>query len=349
MEEGKIKIVVDDAIPFISGVLEPYADVVYKGGREICREDLLDAQALIIRTRTKCDAALLDGTSVKFIATATIGTDHIDHDYCDSKGITVRNAAGCNAGGVMNYVFSALYGVASRKAISLDGANLGIVGVGNVGGRVDRVAGYLGFKVLKNDPPRMEAEGPEGFCSLDYLLENSRIVTMHVPLDETTFRMCDDSFFAKMRPGAIFINASRGEVVDDAALKRAVPKLGPIIIDTWNNEPDIDRELLDMVDIATPHIAGYSYQGKQNGTAASVRALARYFGFEKLYEFFPKTEVESLEAVKLDLKGKRQGEITSALQYNYPIFTDDFMFRMDPGAFESLRSHYQYRREFYID
>ncbi len=349
MEEGKIKIVVDDAIPFISGVLEPYADVVYKGGREICREDLLDAQALIIRTRTKCDAALLDGTSVKFIATATIGTDHIDHDYCDSKGITVRNAAGCNAGGVMNYVFSALYGVASRKAISLDGANLGIVGVGNVGGRVARVAGYLGFKVLKNDPPRMEAEGPEGFCSLDYLLENSRIVTMHVPLDGTTFRMCDDSFFAKMRPGAIFINASRGEVVDDAALKRAVPKLGPIIIDTWNNEPDIDRELMDMVDIATPHIAGYSYQGKQNGTAASVRALARFFGFEKLYEFFPKTEVESLEAVKLDLKGKRQGEITSALQYNYPIFTDDFMFRMDPGAFESLRSHYQYRREFYID
>ncbi len=349
MEEGKIKIVVDDAIPFISGVLEPYADVVYKGGREICREDLLDAQALIIRTRTKCDAALLDGTSVKFIATATIGTDHIDHDYCDSKGITVRNAAGCNAGGVMNYVFSALYGVASRKAISLDGVNLGIVGVGNVGGRVDRVAGYLGFKVLKNDPPRMAAEGTEGFCDLDYLLENAQVVTMHVPLDGTTYRMCDDAFFAKMRPGTIFINASRGEVVDDAALKRAVPKLGPIIIDTWNNEPDIDRELLDMVDIATPHIAGYSYQGKQNGTAASVRALARFFGFEKLYEFFPKTEVESLEAVKLDLKGKRQGEITSALQYNYPIFTDDFMFRMDPGAFESLRSHYQYRREFYID
>ena len=349
MEEGKIKIVVDDAIPFISGVLEPYADVVYKGGREICREDLLDAQALIIRTRTKCDAALLDGTSVKFIATATIGTDHIDHDYCDSKGITVRNAAGCNAGGVMNYVFSALYGVASRKAISLDGVNLGIVGVGNVGGRVDRVAGYLGFKVLKNDPPRMAAEGTEGFCDLDYLLENAQVVTMQVSLDGTTYRMCDDAFFAKMRPGTIFINASRGEVVDDAALKRAVPKLGPIIIDTWNNEPDIDRELLDMVDIATPHIAGYSYQGKQNGTAASVRALARFFGFEKLYEFFPTTEVESLEAVKLDLKGKRQGEITSALQYNYPIFTDDFMFRMDPGAFESLRSHYQYRREFYID
>lgn len=349
MEENKIKIVIDDAIPFIQGVFEPYAEVVYKGGRDICREDLLDASALVIRTRTKCNADLLDGTAVKFIATATIGTDHIDHEYCDSKGIVVRNAAGCNAGGVMNYVFSALYGVASRKAIRLDGSKLGIVGVGNVGSRVDRVAGYLGFKVLKNDPPRMAAEGPEGFCSLDYLLQNSQVVTMHVPLDETTRGMCDDAFFEKMKPGTIFINASRGEVVDDDALKRAIPKLGPVIIDTWNHEPDIDRSLMEMVDIATPHIAGYSYQGKQNGTAASVRALARFFGFDKLYEFFPKTELESLEAVKLDLKGKRQGEITSALQYNYPIFTDDFMFRMDPGAFENLRSHYQYRREFYID
>ena len=349
MEETRIKIMVDDAVPFIKGVFEPYAEVAYKAGKEICRDDLMDVDAMVIRTRTRCDAEMLEGTPVKFIATATIGTDHIDFPYCDEKGIVVRNAAGCNAGGVMNYVFSALYGVASRQAIRLDGAKLGIVGVGNVGSRVDRVAGYLGFKVLKNDPPRMAAEGPEGFSPLDYLLQNSNIVTMHVPLDGTTRGMCDDSFFEKMRPGAIFINASRGEVVDDAALKRALPKLGPVIIDTWNNEPDIDRELLDKVDIATPHIAGYSYQGKQNGTAAAVRSLARFFGFEKLYDFFPKTEIKDLEAVKLDLKGKLQGEITSVLQYNYPIFTDDFMFRMDPGQFENLRSHYQYRREFYID
>ena len=340
---------VDAAVPFIKGVLEPYADVVYKGGKDICRDDLKDVDALIIRTRTKCDAALLEGTPVKFIATATIGTDHIDFPYCEEKGIIVRNAAGCNAGGVMNYVFSALYGVASRQSIRLDGCKIGIVGVGNVGRRVDRVAGSLGFKVLKNDPPRMAVEGPEGFCPLEYLLENAQVVTMHVPLDETTRGMCDDAFFGRMKPGTIFINASRGEVVDDAALKMAIPKLGPVILDTWNNEPDIDRSLMDMVDIATPHIAGYSYQGKQNGTAASVRALARFFGFEKLYEFFPKTELLELESIKLDLKGKTQGEIASVLQYNYPIFTDDFMFRMDPGQFENLRSNYQYRREFYVD
>lgn len=347
--DRRIKIVVDDAIPFIQGVLEPYADVFYKVGKEISREDVMDADALIIRTRTKCDANLLEGTNVKFIATATIGMDHLDLPYCDSKGIIIRNAAGCNAGGVMNYVFSALYGVASRKAIKLDGGKLGIVGVGNVGKRIERMANSLGFSVLKNDPPRMAAEGPDGFCSLDHLLSNAQIVTMHVPLNETTYRMANDDFFARLQPGTIFINASRGEVVDDAALKKAIPKLGPVIIDTWNDEPKIDLELLGMVDIATPHIAGYSYQGKQNGTAASVRAIARFYGFEDLYDFFPKTDFIHLESIKVDLRGKNQGEITSVLQYNYPIFTDDFMFRMDPAKFEYLRSNYQYRREFYID
>lgn len=346
--DSKIRIIIDQAIPFIQGILEPYADVRYMEGRAISRNDAMNADALIIRTRTRCDAALLEGTPVKFIATATIGMDHIDLPYCNEKGIIVRNSAGCNAGGVMNYVFSALYGVAARKAIRLEGDKLGIVGVGNVGKRVDSVAGSLGFKVLKNDPPRMKEEGSEGFCSLDYLLANANVVTMHVPLNESTRGMANDDFFGKMRPGTIFINASRGEVVDEAALKRAIPKLGPVIIDTWNNEPDIDRELLNMVDIATPHIAGYSYQGKQNGTTMAVRAVARFFGIVPLYDFFPKTEIIDLESIRLDLKGKSQGEVASVLQYNYPIFTDDFMFRMNPENFESLRSNYQYRREFYI-
>lgn len=346
--DGKIKIVVDKAIPFIEGVLEPYAEVIYLEGSKISHEDVKDAKALIIRTRTHCDEALLKGTAVEIIATATIGTDHIDLKYCNDNGIVVRNAAGCNAGGVMNYVFSALYGVASRKAIRLDGDKIGIIGVGHVGNRVDRTAGNFGFKVLKNDPPRMAAEGPEGFCSLDYLLANSQVVTMHVPLNDSTRDMANDEFFGKMRPGAIFINASRGEVVDEAALKRARPKLGAVIIDTWRNEPDIDKELLEMADLATPHIAGYSYQGKQNGTASAVRAIARYFGISKLYEFFPKAETNTLESIRLDLKGKSQGEITSVLQYNYPIFTDDFMFRMNPDGFEQLRNDYRYRREFYI-
>ena len=347
--EKKIKIVADSAVPFLEGVFEPYAEVKYMGGSDIGPDDVRDADALIIRTRTKCDAALLDGSRVKFIATATIGTDHIDFPYCDAHGITVRNAPGCNAGGVMEYVFSALYGLASRKAISLEGDTIGIIGVGHVGSLIERMGLSLGFKILKCDPPRAEAEEPFGFCDLDYLLQNSQIVTMHTPLNETTRGMADRHFFSMMRPGAFFINASRGEVVCDDALKEAIPKLGPVIIDTWNHEPDIDLELMDKVAIATPHIAGYSYQGKQNGTAAAVRAVAHYFGIQSLYEFFPKTDLPENEAVKLDLKGLNQGEIAAVLQYNYPIFTDDFMLRVAPEDFDKLRAEYKYRREVYID
>lgn len=345
----RLKIVADKAIPFLEGVFDPYADMTYLPGDKIGPEDVRDADVLMVRTRTKCNAALLEGSKVKFIATATIGTDHIDFPYCDSKGIVVRNAPGCNAGGVMEYVFSALYGLASRRSISLQGDTIGIIGVGHVGSLIERMGRALGFKILKCDPPRAEAEGSFGFCDLEYLLQNSQIVTLHVPLDETTRGMADSEFFSLMQSGAFFINAARGEVVCDDALKAAIPKLGPVIIDTWNHEPDIDLDLMDKVAIATPHIAGYSYQGKQNGTAAAVRAVAHYFGITELYEFFPKTDLPENEAVKLDLKDLNQGEIASVLQYNYPIFTDDFMLRLNPENFDKLRSEYNYRREVYID
>lgn len=345
----RLKIVADKAIPFLEGVFDPYADMIYLPGDKIGPEDVRDADVLMVRTRTKCNADLLEGSKVKFIATATIGTDHIDFPYCDSKGIVVRNAPGCNAGGVMEYVFSALYGLASRKSISLQGDTIGIIGVGHVGSLIERMGRALGFRILKCDPPRAEAEGSFGFCDLEYLLQNSQIVTLHVPLDETTRGMANSEFFSLMQPGAFFINAARGEVVCDDALKAAIPKLGPVIIDTWNHEPDIDLDLMDKVAIATPHIAGYSYQGKQNGTAAAVRAVAHYFGITELYEFFPKTDLPENEAVKLDLKDLNQGEIASVLQYNYPIFTDDFMLRLNPENFDKLRSEYNYRREVYID
>ena len=220
-----MKVVADVDIPFLKGVLEPYAEVVYKKGFDITREDILDADALLIRTRTRCDASLLGGTKVSLITTATIGTDHIDLDYCREHGIEVANASGCNAGGVMQYVFSALYGVAARKGIKIAGSTIGIIGVGNVGKKVESMAEYLGFNVLRCDPPRAQKEGPAGFCSLEYLIENSDIVTLHVPLDEMTRGMASDAFFTLMKPGAIFINASRGEVVNETALIEASPKL----------------------------------------------------------------------------------------------------------------------------
>lgn len=344
-----MKLIADTKIPFLKGVFEPYAEVRYLDGRSIGREDLLDADALVIRTRTRCNGELLSGTKVRMIASATIGTDHIDLEWCRQHGIEVQNAEGCNAGGVADYVFSALFGVASRRAIRLSGAVIGIIGVGHVGRKVEEMARKLGFEVLRCDPPRAAAEGEEGFVSLEELLRRASVVTLHVPLDDSTRKMAGEAFFEAMRPGTVFINACRGEVVDEAALLHARPKLGALVLDTWCNEPDVNQALIDACDIATPHIAGYSYQGKQNGTAMAVQALARHFGIDALKDFTPVTEDENLQPVGIDLTGKSQGEIAAIFQYNYPIFTDDFLFRSNPGSFEQLRSEYNYRREFYID
>lgn len=343
-----MKIVIDNSIPFIEGVFEPYAEVVYLDGASISRDDLTEADALVARSRTKCNEELLEGTPVKIISTVNIGTDNIDMQYCNQKGIYVQNASGCNSGGVMNYVFSALYGVAARKCISLEDTTIGIVGVGHAGSKIQNAARLLGFKTLLYDPPREAEEGHSQFCDLDFLLRNSDIVTLHLPLNPSTRGMADASFFSKMKLGAMFINVSRGELVVDDALINAAPKLGSIIIDTWNNEPDINLKLMEIADIATPHIAGYSYQGKQIGTSMAVKAIARYFGIKPLFDFYPASDYEAHDAVKLELSGKKQGEIASAIQYNYPIFTDDFMLRIAPDSFAELRRNYRYRREFII-
>ena len=344
-----MKLVIEKSIPFIKGVFEPYGEVVYLDGAEISHNDLLSVDGLIIRTRTKCNAALLDGTNVKMIATAAIGADHIDLAYCKEHGIHTSRAAGCNAGAVMNYVFSAMFGCAARKSLNIIGATIGIIGCGNCGIRVETAARQLGFKVLLNDPPREEEEGSSQFCSLDYLLANSDIVTLHVPLNDGTRKMCDDSFFGKMRHGAMLINTARGEIIDDEALFRALPKLGSVVIDTWNGEPDVNPRLVTAADIATPHIAVYSYQGKLNGTRMAVRSTARYFGITDLFDFVPVPDIEGMDSVKLNMTGMSQGQMTSTFQYNYPVFTDDFLFRMNPADFKVLRRDYKYRREFFIE
>ncbi len=344
-----MKIVADKAIPFLRGVFEPYAEVLYRDGASFTCEDVRDADALVTRTRTRCDASLLEGSSVRLIASATIGLDHIDAPWCKDHGISFRNAPGCNAGGVVQYVYSAIYALADRKGLCLDGLTLGIVGVGNIGKRIAALAPRLGFKVLLCDPPRALAEGPEGFCDLDTLLAQSDIVTMHVPLAEDTLGMADAAFFARMKPGAVFINAARGEVVQEQAMIEAMPFLGGAVLDTWNHEPEISRELLGLVDIATPHIAGYSYQGKQNGTAAAVRAVALCLGIEELLDFYPQAEDPEKNMVELDFEGKNQAEICCLLQKNYPIFKDDKALRENPGRFEELRKSYDYRAEFRLD
>ena len=225
-----MKIVVDKDIPFISGVFEPYSQVVYLPGKDITKDVVADADALVVRTRTKCNQSLLEGTSVKFISTATIGTDHIDLEYCEKAGIVVTNAAGCNAGGVMQYVFTALYGMASEKGILLPHCGmsdndmpvkkvLGVIGVGNVGSRVANMGEYMGFEVLRCDPAKereqtlkfnrgeLHLKDFKDYYSLEYVLENSDIVTLHTDLNPTSRGLADMEFFSRMKDGAVFINS----------------------------------------------------------------------------------------------------------------------------------------------
>ncbi|MBQ0097245.1 MAG: 4-phosphoerythronate dehydrogenase [Bacteroidales bacterium] len=344
MMNGRLKIVADSHIPFLEGVFSSSADVVFKDGGQICREDLRDADALLVRTRTRCDRTLLEGSNVKFIATATIGTDHIDMQWCASHGIMVCNAAGCNAGGVMQYVFTALYGVCAGKSISLAGKTLGIIGVGHVGSRVEQAARKLGFNVLLCDPPRAAKEGGEAFVGLEELLRHSDIVTMHTPLDASTKAMADRDFFSLMRSGAVFINASRGEVVDEDALVEASGSLGAVIIDTWAGEPHINAEVLEIADIATPHIAGYSLLGKINGTEMSVRALGRHFGITEFERFRVERKDEEVFC-EMPSASLTQKELTDRLLAIYDVFGDDSALRSSVSSFETLRQNYELRKE----
>ncbi len=220
-------VVVDRDIPFLEGVLEPWFEVRYLAGRAIGPADVRDAVALLIRTRTRCDAALLDDSAVRFIGTATIGTDHIDTRYCDSRGIKVASAPGCNAAAVAQYIRVALH----TLALDRPGTMLGVIGVGHVGSLVAEVGRRAGMRVLLNDPPREAAEGSAGFIPLPELLAQSDVVTLHIPLWPENRDFADAAFFAKLRPGTSFINASRGEVVDEDALLAARPQLGRVVID----------------------------------------------------------------------------------------------------------------------
>ena len=248
-----MKIVCDNKIPFLRGVLEPFADVVYLPGKETTPEVVKDADALITRTRTICNEALLAGSQVQAIATATIGFDHIDTAWCDAHGIFWENAPGCNSGSVKQYIASVLVTLAKRYGFDLAEKTLGVVGVGNVGRKVASVARALGMKVLLNDPPRARKEGPEAFVGLDEICAQSDIITVHVPLSKTgedaTWHLFDAARLACLRPDQILINSSRGPVVDNAALKAVLQKGGlkAAVLDVWEGEPNLDPELVALL------------------------------------------------------------------------------------------------------
>ncbi|MBR1803983.1 MAG: 4-phosphoerythronate dehydrogenase [Muribaculaceae bacterium] len=326
-----MKIVADSHIPYLD--LPSQAQVVKLD--HITSADVRDADVLLVRTRTRCDAALLQGSLVRFIGTATIGTDHIDMDYCHRRGITVRNAPGCNAPAVAQWVLASIgHWMAARGIGDTTSLTLGIVGVGHVGSIVARWARELGFNVVLNDPPRQAAEGGDTFSTLDAVQQQSDIITFHTPLTRhgqwPTWHLCDERFLQRAGRCRLLMNAARGSVCDTQALLRWN---GDLAIDCWEGEPHISDELLRRAFIATPHIAGYSRQGKQRGTQMLHDALNVHFGWH-IMPIHISTPPQGAEHVTLP-----------GILASYNPLTDTAALKADPTAFESLRNHYPLRPE----
>jgi len=345
-------VVADDRIPFLKGVLEPYfREVRYCPGAKITADTVRDAAILITRTRTRCNAGLLADSRVEMIQTATIGYDHLDTAYLDSRGIRWNNSPGCNAPSVRQYLAAALLETARRHHFQLAGKTLAVVGVGQVGSRVAALGRSWGMRVLPVDPPRARAEGNAGFVPLEQAVRQADILTFHVPLSsngpDATWHLADAELLAGMKPTALLFNTSRGEVVDTAALKQALHRhrIAGAVLDVWENEPDIDRELLDLADIATPHIAGYSTDGKANGTAQCVNRIGQACGIPELAEWYPADlppgPPEPPVARDLPPEEARRRYLANW----YDIMQDDAVLRRDPACFERLRADYRVRRE----
>lgn len=338
-----MKIIIDNKIPYIKEAVRTIADeIVYAPGKDFTPELVRDADALIIRTRTHCNRELLEGSRVKFIATATIGFDHIDTDYCQQAGIEWRNAPGCNSASVAQYVQSSLLIWKSLRNRELSGLTIGIVGVGNVGSKIAKVAQDFGMRVLLNDLPREEKEGSGSFTSLNKIAEECDIITFHVPLykegNYKTFHLADREFFQSLKRKPIIINTSRGEVIDTDALLEALNNqtISDAIIDVWEHEPDINRELLEKVMIGTPHIAGYSADGKANATRMSLDAICRFFQIKGKYEINAPTPASPI------IYAKNHEE---ALLQMYNPTKDSERLKTQPELFETLRGDYPLRRE----
>jgi len=352
-----MKIVADENIPFVRECFSSAGDVLTIHGRKITSEILQDADALLVRSITKVNKELLEDSKVKFVGTATIGFEHIDVDYLETRKIGFASAPGSNANSVAEYMVSALLNLADKYKFDIAEKSIGIVGVGNVGSRLEKKARALGMRVVLNDPPLKRKTGDEKYRPIEEIFDCD-IVTLHVPLTnegpDKTYHLAEEKFFKSLKKGVIFFNTCRGKVHDTAALKNAISsgKTRACVLDVWENEPNIDIELVKMVDYGTPHIAGYSYDGKVIGMIMIYQAFCKFFGVKPKFiakDFLPKPQVEKIVISKDDPK-----PLLTIVNTLYDIKKDDEKLRQiitkdveRQGAyFDTLRKNYHIRREF---
>ncbi len=355
-----MKIIADENIPFVVECFSSIGEVKAVSGRKITAEIVADADCLLVRSITPVGAELLADSSVRFVGTATIGFEHVNVDFLRSRGIGFASAPGSNANSVAEYIVVALLSVGKKCGIELAGKSIGIVGVGNVGSRVEKKCAALGMKVYLNDPPLHRQTMNDKYLPLEELFDCD-FITLHTPLTfegvDKTFHLANETLFKSLKDGCVFINTARGAVAETNAIKAAIKsgKLKATALDVWEDEPDIDCELLRMVDIGTPHIAGYSFDGKVAGMMMIYEAVCKYFGLKaekKAEDFLPEPDVKQ---IVIDAAGGEEQEILNqTVQQVYAINRDDFNTReilMVPENsrgrfFDDLRKNYPVRREF---
>lgn len=348
-----MKILVDENMPYAQALFSRLGDVTAVPGRPIPMQALNGADALMVRSVTKVNAELLAGQSVKFVGTATAGTDHVDEAFLRQQGIGFSAAPGCNAIAVVEYVFSALLMLAERDGFALTDRTVGIVGVGNVGSRLNDRLTALGVRTLLCDPPRADSGEQGPFLPLDEVVARADVLTFHTPLLKegpyATWHCVDEQMLSRLKEGTILINACRGPVVDNAALLRVLQqqKNISVVLDVWEPEPALSVELLARVDIGTAHIAGYTLEGKARGTTQVFEAWSQFIGQPQqvaLSSLLPEPEIATVRlTVPLD-----EHQLKRLVHLVYDVRRDDALLRQVahlPGEFDRLRKHYQERRE----
>ena len=349
-----MKITVDENIAYGKEAFSQFGEVELLHGRKISRDSVIDSDALIVRSITKVDRNLLEGSNVKFVGTATIGKDHVDLRYLKQNNITFADAAGCNAHAVKEYVFTVLSGILTKKNLKFNDLSIGIIGAGNVGSKVAYCAGALGMKTIINDPPLKRKTGNKIYRELDEALK-ADIITLHVPLNkegiDKTIHLLDYERLSRLKDGCILINSSRGGVVDNDALEKLIEKKNfTVILDVWENEPLLNPELLKKVYIGTPHIAGYSYEGKVNGTTMIYSALCKFLNEEETFKV-PVAKVDD-SVIELRQTGSIELLLDNLFKRIYDIKKDDTNLRKilneeNAGKyFDTLRKEYHLRYEF---
>jgi erythronate-4-phosphate dehydrogenase len=357
-KEPAMLIVADENIPLLDAFFEGFGEIRRVPGRSIDRATVEQADVLLVRSVTNVNRALLEGSKVRFVGTCTIGTDHLDLDYFQRAGITWSSAPGCNARGVVDYVLGSLLTLAEIEGADLAQRTYGIVGAGEVGGRLVKVLQGLGWNVLVCDPPRQAAEGGD-YVSLEQIIEQCDVISLHTPLKkhgaQSTWHLLDKNRLNQLKPGAWLINASRGPVVDNAALREVLLQREDLqaVLDVWEGEPEVDVALAELCVLATPHIAGYSLDGRQRGTAQIYQAYCAFLGQAAPINLNDLLPAPWLSQVTLNANSDPAWSLAMLCRGVYDPRRDDADFRRSlvgnvseqRAAFDSLRKHYPLRRE----